>query len=197
MKRWQRLLVWVIGGLLLLVILAVEFMPAQDAVEQLVAIPIQGNEFRSIEMPLTHQERELLGGASAAKRMVYPQGVSPFLFSAVDGTRNRHAVHDPRYCFVGAGWQIVNEETRETPRGPVQVLTLEREGARRHALFWFSSPEGWFVSPMTYWAKATWRRLTLGVGGEEPILLVAQTLKDEPIDNAATLRIMEELDPWK
>ncbi|MEO0793782.1 MAG: exosortase-associated EpsI family protein [Verrucomicrobiota bacterium] len=197
MKAWQSRILWVISILGILLTLVVEFLPQKDAVEQLLSIPTADRSFRSQETPLTDQERELLGDASAIKKVVYPHSGDPFLFSAIDGSRNRHAVHDPRYCFVGSGWKIMGEQSLETRRGTVQSLILERDGEQRHALFWFSTPDQWFVSPISFWGKATARRLTFGLAGEEPILLVVQSLGDQPLTSPATLEILETLDPWK
>lgn len=197
MKPWQNALLWAVCIVALVVALIVELAPQRDAIGQLLAIPNRGEEFRSRETPLTAQERELLGEASAVKKYIAPNGAEPFLFSAIDGTRNRHAVHDPRYCFVGAGWRIVNEQSIPVDQGELQLLTLERDGEQRQAMFWFSTPGNWFVSPMTYWTRATWRRLTFGAGGEEPILMVVQSLGDQPLNNPQTLSILEALDPWK
>ncbi|WP_309400698.1 exosortase-associated EpsI family protein [Cerasicoccus maritimus] len=177
--------------------LIVEFAPQRDAVQQLLSIPSNGPLFKSQETPLTDQERELLGEASAIKKIVLPRGGAPFLFSAIDGTRNRHAVHDPRYCFVGAGWRIVSEQTLPSTNGDMQALTLERDGEQRYALYWFSTPDGWFVSPMKYWTKATWRRLSFGAGGDEPILIVVQSLADQPLSDERTRKVFEGLDPWR
>ncbi|MGE9297329.1 MAG: exosortase-associated EpsI family protein [Puniceicoccales bacterium] len=198
MKPWQTFLLWTICGLTLIIALIVELAPKQDAMEQLLGIPEAGPQFRSQSTPLTPEERNLLGEAMAVKKVVLPEGSPPFLYSAIDGTRNRHAVHDPRYCFVGAGWRIVSEQTIESPQGEYQALTLERDGQQRHALYWFTTPDGWFVSPMSYWMRATWRRLTFGAGGEEPLLVVVQTLgEDQLLNEPQTVHILESLDPWK
>ncbi|WP_309383878.1 exosortase-associated EpsI family protein [Cerasicoccus frondis] len=197
MKQWQTRLLWLICGVTLIVALIVELTPSTNAMDQLLGIPEGGANFTSQATPLTAQERELLGEAFAVKKIVLPQGGAPFLYSAIDGSLNRHAVHDPRYCFIGAGWRIVSEQSLTTGQGEVQSLTLERDGEQRRAMYWFSTPEGWFVSPMNYWAKATWRRLTFGAGGEEPILIVVQSLGDQSLDDPATLTILEALDPWK
>ncbi len=197
MKSWQRNTLWGGSVLVILLALAVEFIPREDARERLLAIPDQGPGFTSRMTPLNEQEVELLGDASAVKRVVLPEGEPPFLFSAIDGSRNRHAVHDPRYCFVGAGWEITKAVPIETPRGEIMALELSRDGERRQALYWFSDGDAWFVAPTEYWMKATLRRLSFGLSGEEPVLFIVQTLEPGSVDDEVDVDLLERLDPWK
>lgn len=66
---------------------------------------------------------------------------------------NRDTFHDPRICFAGQGWQIMNEQrlTIETAMGtlPLTVVSLahEEEGRRRIAAYLWKAPGGYFGDP--------------------------------------------------
>lgn len=197
MSRWQQICLWVGSLIVLFFAVIVEIVPQDDALDRLLAIPAQGEHFTSRETPLNEQEKALLGEASAVKRLIFPDGQAPFLFSVIDGSRNRHAVHDPKYCFVGAGWQITDSQILETERGDLMQLQLERDGEQRQALFWFSDGQEWFVSPITFWFQATLRRLSFGTIGEEPLLYIVQTLGPQSDDGLVAVTLLEELEPWK
>lgn len=192
----QRLL---LSGCFIVVLFAilVEVIPLSDASDRLMAIPDHGSEFTTRAIPLSPHDEALLGEANAVKWIVHPAQGGPFVLSAIDGTRNRQAVHDPRYCFEGAGWRLVSQTKRETERGTVMVLEIERNGVTRQALFWFTDGKSRFASPMRYWMAATLRRLTFGAAGEEPILYFVQGLTERDDDEGDLIELIDPFDAWK
>lgn len=66
---------------------------------------------------------------------------------------NRDTFHDPRICFAGQGWQIMNEQRLSlvTPQGknlPLTVVSLaNEEGRRRIAAYLWKAPGGYYGDP--------------------------------------------------
>ena len=79
------------------------------AEERLAAMQIRGDGFDSRGVALAATESKSLGAAIAVRRL-YRFGEHRVLATVIDGTHNRHAIHDPLYCFTGAGWRITKDE---------------------------------------------------------------------------------------
>ena len=65
---------------------------------------------------------------------------SRMTLNVIEGTHNRHAVHNPSYCFAGAGWKIEypenidlshEEGAGELPRSRAPSWGLRRARSRR------------------------------------------------------------------
>jgi hypothetical protein len=83
-------------------------------------------------------------------------------------------VHDPAYCFRGAGWTVEKRAAYAIPGGTAALLTLSRGSTGRQVMFWMTDDRKRFAQPLRYWWQATWRRLTLGWSGPAPVLVVLQ-----------------------
>jgi hypothetical protein len=90
----------------------------------------------------------------------------------VDGTRNRRAVHDPGFCFRGAGWKIESEQPFALPHGEGRLVRLSRASETAEAVYWYSDGLSAHADPRRYWLEATLRRLSLGRSGPEPVLVM-------------------------
>ncbi|WOO42025.1 exosortase-associated EpsI family protein [Rubellicoccus peritrichatus] len=177
MKRNRKLLLlWALLVFAVLLTIIWEVVPLPDASRRLAAIPEHGPGFASRELPLSDLERDSLGKATALKRLVISDPGVPIILSIIDGTHNRHAVHDPVYCFVGEGWNIVEEKDIEIPSGHARYLLLERNGENCEAVYWFDDNDRRFTDPTDYWMQATLRRLSFGQSGEEPILVLMRSI---------------------
>src|ERR1700733_5424039 len=95
--RWAGLTLAIVCGVFW------DAYPLPDAGTRLQRLPKSGKEFTSLDVPLTEQERLGLGKTGLIHRDCVWSG-KEFLLTVIDGTKDRHAVHDPRYCFEGAGW---------------------------------------------------------------------------------------------
>ena len=148
--------------------------PLPDAQARLYTlIHSQGNYTRT-PLPLAPQEAEVFGQASASKQLYTFDGESAVVL-VIDGSRNRHAVHDPRYCFRGAGWQVLTEASKPLPQGGEAVLlTLARNGETAQAIYWWSDCHSRHASALRYWWQSALRRLTAGRSGPEPLLTLIQ-----------------------
>ena len=147
--------------------------PLRDAGNRLRALPASGFNFSSRDMPLAPDEATVLGEAGVIKRL-YQVGDQCFVMTVVDSTKNRHAVHDPAYCYRGAGWTVENRVAYAVPGGAAALLTLGRGSVRQQVMFWMTDDRTRFAQPLRYWWQATLRRVTLGHAGAAPVLVILQ-----------------------
>jgi len=144
-------------------------LPLADGRAFLASIPLDAPGLKGRDLPLTDLERRWLAGASGIKRLYSWEGRS-YILAITDGTRNRHAVHDPTYCFRGAGWRVVSRHATRSPRGWIQIVSLSRGDERTEVAFWFDDGVNAFCSPIEFWLRSTSRRLTRGATGPEPLI---------------------------
>lgn len=179
----QKQIVRLFSGLLVLVLIALFLRQIEltDASERIEAFPSSGPLFSSRPVALTEFERDMLGEAEGYKAIYLWKGLR-YVITIIDGTRNRQAVHDPRYCFRGAGWEITQDETIDFAGGRARRVSLVNAGVESEALFFYSDGETVFASPFEYWVRATVRRWLRRYGGEEPVLVMVQ-----PVDHHVAL----------
>lgn len=155
--------------------------PLPDAKKRMDALPLNGPGFRGEEIAATPFEVDFFKGVNMIKRM-YKVDDRSFFVTVLDGTHNRHVVHDPYYCITGSGWQINHKESLTIPGGEASLVSMNKDGYERQALFWFSNGTTRFASPMHYWIEATIRRVSLGWSGPEPVLILIQPLDNKSVD---------------
>lgn len=174
---------WLWAGLISAILLGLlwQYAPLADASSRIKELPLSGIGYRGKDVPLEPFEQEFFKDVTVLKR-VYEVNGKYFFITVLDGTDNRHVVHDPYYCFRGGGWDIVREKPFPIPGGTASKLLIEKDGEQREALFWFSDGKERYSSPLKYWLQTSLRRLTLGLSGGEPLLIVVQPLTNEPVD---------------
>lgn len=90
-----------------------------DGLEKL-AIPAVVGGYQGQVVPVDAQTRSALGSAQVtARRYTAPNGMVVDL-TMIGGT-NRSALHDPRSCLVGAGWQLTDDHVERLPGTDVPV----------------------------------------------------------------------------
>lgn len=176
-SRW----LWVGLGFVVLLVVLWDAMPLPDAVGHLGALPPRGADFVSRDLPLVPGEKNALGPAAYLKRLYAWRG-QRFVVLAVDGTHNRHVVHDPQYCLRGAGWQLVSQHPVPLGGGEAMLSRFVHGRQAAEALYWYTDGEHCHASPLRYWWQTTLRRLTLGASGNEPILVIVQPFDADPMD---------------
>lgn len=169
-----------------------QFYPLEDASHRLDALPLRGIMFASEDVPVSEVEQSIFAGARVVKRYAQVRGQKVVL-TIIDGTGNRHAVHDPLFCFRGAGWEVIDAVDFPVEWGEARRVALSRKGEPAEALYWFSDGERAFGSAVEYWGRTTWRRLTLGASGSEPVLVMLTPIDERPIDWNALLNAWPEL----
>jgi hypothetical protein len=161
-------------------------IPLHDAQDRLRCLPAAGPGFASRDLALAPDEAAVFGQARALKRIYQVRG-ERFVLTVIDGSRNRHAIHDPLYCFRGAGWQVTKNDTVPIIGGHAQAVTLSKDGEPRNALFWLSDGETRYTSPFQYWWQTTLRRLTFGQSGAAPVLVMLQPAGAQALEWATLL----------
>jgi hypothetical protein len=181
MVNSQRKALWifliltiVIGGLW-------QFFPLPTAQGRLNKLPLNGSTFTGQDVPLAHWEEQFFANVNMVKR-IYKVNGSNYFVSILDGSNNRHVVHDPYYCFRGAGWTIDSEKSYSLPTGDAKIVDISKGNEKRTAIFWFSDKETSYTSSLRYWLQTTLRRLTFGASGPEPILIMIQPLDAGTVD---------------
>lgn len=145
--------------------------PLPDASARIASLPAAGLFYTSQAVPLSDAEKEFFGRATVTRRMVSLRG-QPFLLTIVDGTGDRHSVHDPLYCFRGAGNTIVQQQPLAMSRGQASQVNMTGPNGQMTALYWFSDGVEHHSEPWKYWLSTAWRRMTLGASGAEPVLVI-------------------------
>jgi len=140
---------------------------AQARIAPMAAAPGQRLE----AMAFAPWETEFFGKAKAVRWLAQGRG-APVIATVVDGNGNRRAVHDPSFCFRGAGWTVAAETPLMLAHGEAVRVTLRKDGAELEAVYWFSDGRQAYASPPRYWLDTTLRRLTLGASGPEPVLVL-------------------------
>ncbi|MEN9676026.1 MAG: hypothetical protein RIS76_1922 [Verrucomicrobiota bacterium] len=177
----SRLLLWVCLGIAVVLAMLWQWLPLPDARGRLSALPASGWRISSRDLPLTDTERSVFGRARVLKRLYQVSGQRVVLI-AMDGSQERHAIHDPLYCFRGAGWKVRQSHLLPVPSGNARHLALSKRTVSAEALSWISNGTARHPSPFRYWMQATARRLSLGKSGEEPVLILLQPATGEAVD---------------
>jgi len=185
-------LLWTSIGVAVIAGVAWQFYPLEDASDRLDELPLRGLMFASEDVPVSEVEQSIFAGARVVKRYAQVRGQKVVL-TIIDGTGNRHAVHDPLFCFRGAGWEVIDSAEFPVEWGEARRVSLARQGESAEALYWFSDGHRAFGSAMEYWGRTTWRRLTLGASGNEPVLVMLTPIDERPIDWNALLAAWPEL----
>ena len=89
-RRW----LWLALCLVMAISLLWELVPRSDATDRLNRLPVSGFHLFSRDIPLNQVEADIYRGANVRKRL-YQVGHEKFILIAIDGTHDRHAVHDP------------------------------------------------------------------------------------------------------
>ena len=170
MSGWRMRILWIGAVMVALAAVLWRLAPLPDAHDRLAALAAgPGQRLQSIA--LAKWEADYFGRALAMRWLAQGRGPA-VIVTVVDGSGNRRAVHDPAYCFRGAGWTVAGEEPLLLPHGEAVRVRLEKDGSKLEAVYWFSNGRQAFASPMRYWRETTWRRLTLGAAGPEPVLVL-------------------------
>lgn len=178
----KRIVLWC--ALLFTAILAVVWplVPLPSASHRLASLPNHNPDFQSRPLKLSSEDRAFLGQADAVQHLVTMRSGDRLVLTVIDGTQNRHAVHDPSYCFSGAGWQIQAKTTVKVPSGDATWVSLAKGHQKLEALWFFDDDQHQFTSLLEYGFKTGSRRATLGLSGAEPILVTLKSFPNEPIN---------------
>jgi len=178
----KRSILWIALILTGVITFVWPMIPVASAEHRLMALPSSSPDFQSRPVELSAADQTLVGAARATQNLICMRGGGQLLLTVIDGTRNRHAVHDPIYCFSGAGWKVQAKNNVKLNSGEATWVSLANQGHTSEALWFFDDGKRQFTSPMDYWSATSRRRLTLELSGDEPVLVTLRSLPDEPVN---------------
>lgn len=178
----KKRVLWCLFALTVVLTFVWPRIPLPSSSARLAAIPASGPDFRARRVEISPADRRLLGNAEAAQYLVTTHNGGRVLLTLIDGTRNRHAVHDPTYCFVGNGWEITRKEKVNIPLGQASWISLANKDLRSDAMWFFDNGSKQFESSLEYWLESALRRLTLGKSGAEPIFVSLRSIPGDTVD---------------
>ncbi|MGD7652024.1 MAG: exosortase-associated EpsI family protein [Verrucomicrobiales bacterium] len=181
MKR-KSIIIWTLCAVAAITALIWPMLPLAESPDRLANMPLDGPDFQSHQVDLSNADREFLGGANAVQRLVRLRTGGNLVMTVVDGSGNRHAVHDPTYCLAGGGWQVREKHTVALHSGSAVWIAMHKDSESMEALWFFDDGSSQFTSPLSYLARTSLRRATLGHSGPEPLLVMLKALPGEPID---------------
>jgi hypothetical protein len=158
-----------------------EFHDIGDARQRLNSLPLNGFGFQGRGVSLSDVERQQFKGLNCLKRR-YRVASDDVLMLVVDGSANRHAVHDPMFCHLSAGWQVLGMQEVPLANGSARLVSYRKAGVETECLFYFSDGRQQYSSAAKYWWQCAMRRVTLGHWSEEPVLVVLQPATGDPVD---------------
>ena len=148
-------------------------------------IPISGYGYDGRALEFSQAERAFLGKAEAIKHE-YSQTGYRLVVVVVDGSNNRHAVHDPIFCLRGAGYETTGRQDFPIINGHGQLVSLAKGSIKQKVAYWFSNGEQRYTSFTRYLAESALNRLTLGTLGQQPKMVTVYSV-GERIPNWSSL----------
>jgi len=178
---YKRFGMWLALGAVVALSLLWELVPRTDASARLRRLPQSGFHLASRDVALSPVEADIYHAANVCKR-IYQAGHERFILLAIDGTHDRHAVHDPLYCFRGGGWTVGADRLLPVPGGNARILELSKPGRTVEVMFWITDGRVRHGSAVRAWWQSTLRRLTFGYSGDEPVLFILQPLPGQTVN---------------
>lgn len=158
-----------------------------DANQRVTNLPTSGLGLRGGAVAIDEHTKVVFGRATAIRHW-YDLGGDGILLTVVDGTHDRHAVHDPLVCLRGTGWAVVDQTTAPVAGGTAAVVTITKHGETRQVAWWYSDGASrWHDTSSTWWHHAL-RRLSLGASAPASVMVLV-----EPLGNRSHLPTLERL----
>lgn len=181
MNKRSRLLLWIALGVAVVLGLVWQFYPLADAQDRVSQLPRAGYNIIGEDLPIPQDTKDFFGDAYLLRRAYEVNGQRIVLW-VIDGTHNRHAVHDPLYCIRGGGWSIDSQTPLPVQGGNADIVRQTKDGRTTESLIWFSDGKTRYSSAPEYWWQTTLRRLSLGHSGSEPVLINVSPYSTNVID---------------
>lgn len=173
MKRHLRTVLWWMLGIAVVACVVLEMTPRRWVASRLGDLPLMGVGFAGRDLPLTAAETTVFKRALVVKRL-YQVGNERFVLLAVDGGGDRHAIHDPLYCFRGAGWTLVGESCLKLAGGQARLARLRKGRETAEAVYWLTDGQHRHTSALTAWGQSAVQRLGLQNPSRRPVLVLLQ-----------------------
>ena len=160
----------------------------ESATVRLESLSHQGIGYKSQAVELLDSEKEIFGQLDFNRRFYHTNNGS-FIVTLIDGTKDRHAVHDPMYCFTGAGW----EHSEIKNKASYKHIRLTKNKSSIEVIYYFSNSNEIYSTKQRYLFDCSLRRLSLGWSGKEPILVVIQSIENQSLNWHDIIKVLPEL----
>jgi len=183
-QRAGGIWLWVAFGSLAFASVLYGVFPKPDASARLAGISYKDIGYTGVELPFSQEEKEFLGPAQATKRR-YRHGDTTLVMIVIDGTENRHVVHDPSFCYRGAGLSVMKQESFPLLNGEGVILTVGKGDQSAEIAYWFSDGEHRFSGFTEYIVRSALSRLSFGKIWQQPLMVTLQVETAPQFDWAA------------
>lgn len=173
MRNIIHKILWAALAVAVVLSIIAEVRPRTKGGSRLDALPLHGLGFIGRDLPLSAAETTVFHQARVVKRL-YQAGGNRFILLAVDGGGDRHAIHDPIYCFRGAGWSVTAKAGVPLLSGQGQMLRLVKGSQTAEAVYWFTDGRHRHSSVIRLWWQSVLRRLGADSSSGEPLLIIMQ-----------------------
>lgn len=181
MKGSVRTLLWWVLGIIVISCVVIEVFPRPQVASRIKNLPLKGVGFQGRDLPLNAAEETVFRRAAVVKRL-YLVGNERFVLLAIDGGGDRHAIHDPLYCFRGAGWAIAGESDLNLAGGQARLARLQKGPKTAEAVYWVTDGQQRNPSALTAWWLSASYRLGFRGSDRSPVLVLLQPVSETTVD---------------
>ena len=178
MTKQRRKFLWLIFVASLLVGMVWDLIPVQRDENRLQILLDDNQSLPMIELPLA--DRDFLGEHIIQR--LCQAGNQLFVLTVVDGAKDRHALHEPMYCFRGAGWEVQTQSTFPLADGSEKLVSLQRDTQQLEILYWFSDGKERHASAINTWLNSILHRASFGHIKDPQVLVIIQPWNTQTLD---------------
>jgi hypothetical protein len=174
----MKAFLWIVLALSVVVAMVWQYGPLKNAEDRITPVLSQ---LKGKEIPLSPFEGDFFKGVYL-KKISVPTPHQLLAVFLIDATENRHVVHDPLYCYAGAGWKVTSSVELKIGKGVAKQVFIERDSVKKEFVYWFSDGKRAYHSFWLYWTASFLRRLSFGLSGSEPVLIMIDPQGKGPFD---------------
>jgi EpsI family protein len=158
----------------------------------LSSLSLPFKDWRAEDTVLSESDLNLLEpDAYLVRRYSAPDGRYAEL--AVIAGHKKRSVHNPGFCMVGGGWEMLSQSNSEMKvRGatiPITRATISKEGNNLQATYFYTDGEFSTNSPLAF----SWAQLTRRFRSQAPIGAMVRIIVPLEEEEAASIRLAESL----
>lgn len=153
--------------------------------------PHTSNEFANKSIEPSMAEKNFHQSSDLYKKAFHINGQN-VLVVIIDGKNDRHAIHDPEFCFKGSGWSISNSRKLPINGGQGNLIRLDKNGITSNCLFWFSDGHNKYSSFSQFVAATTLNKLKIWDTKSNLRAVCIQSFPGQPVDFS---RLSKDFDP--